>query len=73
MRVVEAEGERDRLAKIAERLVAGELKLAPDLLGVRRSVEAAEDANTERVGGWRDRRSGGGHLPGLPRRMAGES
>jgi hypothetical protein len=62
MRVVEAEGERDRLAKIAERLVAGELKLTPDLPGVRWSVEAAEDADAERVGRWCDRRSGGRHL-----------
>jgi len=51
VQVVEAEGERDRLAKVAERLVAGELELAPDLGGVRRGVEAAEDAHAERVGG----------------------
>jgi len=62
MRVVEAEGERDGLAKIAERLAAGELKLAPDLLGVRWSIEAAEDTDAERVGRWCDRRSGGGHI-----------
>jgi hypothetical protein len=29
---------------------------------VRWSVEAAEDADAERVGRWCDRRSGGGHL-----------
>jgi hypothetical protein len=29
---------------------------------VRWSVEAAKDADAERVGRWRDRRSGGGHL-----------
>jgi hypothetical protein len=62
MRVLEAEGERDRLAKLLERLAVGEFKLAPDLPGVRWSIEAAEDANADRVSRRRDRRSGGGHL-----------
>ncbi|HTF59552.1 MAG TPA: hypothetical protein VK713_06540, partial [Actinomycetes bacterium] len=65
MRVVEAEGQWDGLAQVAERLVAGELKLTPDLPGVRWSVEAAEDADAERVGRWRDRRSGRG-ISGTP-------
>jgi hypothetical protein len=62
MRVVEAEGQWDGLAQVAERLVAGELELTPDLPAIGWRVEAAEDADVERVGRWRDRRSGGGHL-----------
>src|SRR5215218_3170029 len=62
VRVVKAEGERDGLAKISQRLVAGELELAPDLPAIGWGVYAAEDAHAKGVGRRRDRRSGGGHL-----------
>src|SRR4029453_7606620 len=62
MRVVEAEGERDGLAQVAERVFAGELELTPDLPAIGWGVYAAEDAYAERVGSRGDRRSGGGHL-----------
>jgi hypothetical protein len=49
--IVEVEGERDRLAQVGQRLVGRHLDLPPDLLGVGRGIEAAEDADAEGVNG----------------------
>src|SRR5215217_5333160 len=62
VRVIEAEGEWDGLAQVAERLLAGELELAPDLPAIGWGVHAAKDPHAKRVGSRRDRRSGRGHL-----------
>src|SRR5215211_7368304 len=62
MRVVEAEGQWDGLAQVAERVFAGELELTPDLPAIGWGVHAAEDAHAKGVGSRGDRRSGGGHL-----------
>ena len=55
VRVVEAEGERDRLAQVAERLAASQLELAPDLPAIGWGVHATKDPRAKRVGSRGDR------------------